>query len=79
MGSVNRDFVFTELQAGEQTHNSHMDSHTDQREGGAGYVLYRQQTERCTCSGSVHTRSLRQTEKHMENSTAEVEEFPVFI
>lgn len=29
MGSVNRDFVSTELQAGEQTHNSHMDMHTD--------------------------------------------------
>ena len=29
MGSVNRDFVFTELQAGKQTHNSHMDKHTD--------------------------------------------------
>lgn len=39
MGSVNRDFVFTELQAGEQTHNSHMDSHTDQR-GGERQVMY---------------------------------------
>lgn len=29
MGSVNRDFVFRELQAGKQTHNSHMDAHTD--------------------------------------------------
>lgn len=60
MGSVNRDFVFTELQAGEQTHNSHMDSHTDQREGeagrgsrAAGYVLYRQQ------AGDVHVQRLR--------------------
>lgn len=42
MGSVNRDFVFTELQAGEQTHNSHMDSHTDQREGRQGGGAERQ-------------------------------------
>lgn len=46
MGSVNRDFVFTELQAGEQTHNSHMDTHTDlhtsewEGERTAGYVAY---------------------------------------
>lgn len=42
MGSVNRDFVFTQLQDGEQTHNSHMDTHTDvhaARRGGGGYVL----------------------------------------
>ena len=36
MGSVNRDFVFRELQEGKQTHNSHMHAHTDMhaREGG---------------------------------------------
>lgn len=43
MGSVNRDFVFTQLQNGEQTHNSHMDTHADVhaagKGGGAGYVL----------------------------------------
>lgn len=31
MGFVNRDFVFTELQAGKQTHNSHMDMRADVR------------------------------------------------
>lgn len=31
MGFVNRDFVFTELQAGKQTHNSHMDMGADVR------------------------------------------------
>lgn len=54
MGSVNRDFVFTVLQAGEQTHNSHMDSHTDQRgEGGGGgrQVMY--------CTGSNRQRDAR--------------------
>lgn len=37
MGSVNRDFVFRELQAGKQTHSSHMGAHTDihvREEGG---------------------------------------------
>lgn len=29
MGSVNRDFVFRELQAGKQTHNSHTNARRD--------------------------------------------------
>lgn len=66
MGSVNRDFVFRELQAGKQTHNSHMDAHTDiqAREGGgaymAGYILYSHYAEKRsrTCGGYMHTRTL---------------------
>lgn len=54
MGSVNRDFVFTELQAGEQTHNSHMDLHTDQREAGGGRLCTVQATDR-----EVHVQRLR--------------------
>lgn len=36
MGSVNRDFVFTQIQAGLQTHNSHMDTHADVHVEGKG-------------------------------------------
>lgn len=36
MGSVNRDFVFTQIQAGGQTHTSHMDTHADVHAGGGG-------------------------------------------
>lgn len=36
MGSVNRDFVFTQIQAGVQTHNSHMDTHADVHAVGVG-------------------------------------------
>lgn len=42
MGSVNRDFVFTQIQAGVQTHNSHIDTHADVHAagvGGAAYIL----------------------------------------
>lgn len=34
MGSVNRDFVFTQVQASVQTHNSHMDTHADAHAAG---------------------------------------------
>lgn len=64
MGSVNRDFVFRELQAGKQTHNSHMDTHTDIHARGegkrtymAGCILYSQYTEMHTCRGYMHTNT----------------------
>lgn len=41
MGSANRDFVFRELKAAKQTHDSHMhmprDIHTRERGGGGSY------------------------------------------
>lgn len=62
MGSVNRDFVFRERQAGQQTHNSHMDAHTDihykeerrERTYMAGYILYSRKAHR----GYVHSPTL---------------------
>ena len=69
MGSVNRDFVFRELQAGKQTHNSHMDAHTDihyKEERGkrtymAGYILY---------SRKAHMQRLRAlTNTHLNAQT----------
>lgn len=57
MGSVNRDFVFRELQAGKHTHNSHMDArayrHTLQR--GGGMNIY----------GRLHTVQQIQRKAHM--------------
>lgn len=53
MGSVNRDFVFRELQAAEQTHNSHMDVHTDVHIGGGVEHIW--QVTHCT----EHTRTCR--------------------
>lgn len=59
MGSVNRDFVFTQIQAGVQTHNSHMDTHADvHAEGKGGQLAYckainridREHVHTCRCS-----------------------------
>lgn len=57
MGSVNRDFVFTQLQDGEQTHNSHMDTHADVHAvawgRGGGQVTY------CNRVDRKHARTCR--------------------
>lgn len=58
MGSVNRDFVFAELQAGEQTHNSHLDMHTVIHMGRGSALRTVQAKHRrhaCTCKRSMHT------------------------
>lgn len=57
MGSVNRDFVFRELQAGKQTHNSHMDApHTNIEEGGNEYIWQVTYcTATCACRGYMQT------------------------
>lgn len=39
MGSVNRDFVFTQIQAGLQTHNSHTHADVHAEVKGAGNLL----------------------------------------
>lgn len=57
MGSVNRDFVFRELQAGRQTHNSHMDAHRDKHATDRREKDHKWQVTYCTDSIQRGTRA----------------------